>query len=79
MWYPSLMSKPFIMARHRSEAANSRAENRRVPHLGMDLLPVRASEMSRNSSLPFLGTVPLGSMMVGSEWPGRMASVAPWK
>ena len=53
--------------------------NKRVPHAGMVLFPTRPSAMSRNSSLPFLGTEPLGSMMMGSWWPGRMASKAPWK
>ena len=53
--------------------------NSRVPHLGMDMFPSRASEMSRNLSGPFLGTAPFGSTIVGGGCPGRMASAAPWK
>jgi hypothetical protein len=71
------MSKPCRIARHRREAARSRAVNNRVPHLGIDKFPNRASEMSRNLSGAFLGTAPFVSTIVGGRCPGRMASAAP--
>jgi hypothetical protein len=65
------------MARHDKALASSRAENTRVPQSEMDLLPTRPSAIARNLSGPFLGTAPMGSMMVGSSMPGRMNSIAP--
>ncbi len=63
-------------ADHRSEDSEARS---REPNLRIVRLPMRASEMSRNRSLPFLVTAPLGSTIVGSGCLGSKASEAPWK